>query len=208
MYFFSVYLGFIKQNIGGYFMNKLLWIALLSMAPLFAHASQTHEKCHCDAEYGYFYNDALQLVYFLEPILWAGDNSVHSEGIYIQNSDRSTILIEQPGVYEVIYSVNAVGFLQPVTMALFLNDDYFPIDGSVFTTTALSALNEGLEIGDIYIGGQIFGHVLFRIAEPSSTISLVNLSLNEENAILLDNQTFLDIIDSVSATLYIQKVGK
>lgn len=247
-------------------MNKVLWLLLLSSAPLVAQQSVENfqetplskrtECCKGDKgdkgdrgdrgdrgergprgekgdkgdqgekgdpgvcqgniqpQYGYFYNDAgVEAMLEGTFVPWTND-SVHSEGIWLDSSNDTKINLVESGVYAVTYSVTAMynSDILPDTafaFGLYLNGSTTPIRGSVYANNTI-AVSESEDYPDSLVVAQDNGQVLFRVCDHCSYIQLGYVPENPDFIDIYSDISLINDVDegitNVAASVYIRKI--
>lgn len=131
-------------------------------------------------------------------VSWNLDDKQRSEGIHVDHNNFEQIVIEYPGIYQVVYTVTArlddSETSDNIRFALLLNG--FTVPGSIYGTEISS---EGTE--------EIVGQVIVPITEKWSRLRLVNDSADNGDVVLESFGGIEDSLPSSTASIYIERIA-
>jgi hypothetical protein len=197
-------------------MKKILCFLSLAASAFFVQPAEA-----ADPRWGYFYlTETIDDLYPGEPVDWDGPvngiQQIHSEGVFVNPDDSTTIILKHPGTYLVTYSLTVeesndnVSDTEPgnVQFALFLNDSIVPGStyaiGNAYSSDFISYFLGVL----IDAESQIYGQVLVVVNDYNSLLALVNEC---GNLVDLSAQAGTDdpnFGNNVSASILIQRIDK
>lgn len=201
-------------------MKKILASLFLAASAFFIQPAEAS-----DPRWGYFYlSETIDDLASGDSVDWDGPingiQQIHSEGVYVNPDDTTTIVIKHPGTYLITYSLTVeVSDFEGLDdgdaqFALYLNDSI--VYGSTYGTgNAFSSgfisdvFNDALDTDLTYDDeAQISGQIIIVVDDYNSLLSLSN---HCENGLTLSAQAGTDdpnFSNNVSASILIHRIDK
>jgi hypothetical protein len=176
-------------------MRKIFGTLLMAAATFFALPAEA------DPRWAYVYLDQLQELDSGDAVDWGGTNNdiddIHSEGIWVNRSDTTQIIIEHPGIYLVTYSATV--------QVDCIDADINSADGEAQLALRL---NNSLVRGSIYGTGNAFSECFFT-ALFANAFGQVTIDCDAEvTTCTIDTTDDFDIVQDAQTQIFGQAIVK